>query len=64
MSRSSRSLTVQPAPLKSKAPTPNNDNILKSGRFPDGAAKAMDLQGFAQSCKQQTNRPKNLIEHS
>jgi hypothetical protein len=34
---------VQPDPRKSKAPSPNNDNILTSGRFPGGAAKAMDL---------------------
>lgn len=48
MSRSRRSFTVQPDPRKSKAPSPNNDNILTSGRFPGGAAKAMDhIQGHA-----------------
>lgn len=44
ISRSRRSLIVQPAPLKSNAPQPNSANILKSGRCPGAAAKVIDLQ--------------------
>lgn len=43
ISRSRRSLTVHPAPRKSKAPQPNSVIIFKSGRLPGGAAKAIDL---------------------
>ena len=34
---------VHPAPLKSKAPQPNSNIILKSGKFPGDAAKLIDL---------------------
>lgn len=47
MSRSRRSLIVQPAPRKSNAPHPNSANILKSGRCPGGAANVIDLQHIA-----------------
>jgi hypothetical protein len=43
MSRSRRSFTVQPAPLRRIAPHPNNPNICKSGSSPGIAAIAIDL---------------------
>ena len=43
MSRSMRSFTVHPAPLRSKDPQPNNNIILKSGKCPGIVAKLIDL---------------------
>jgi hypothetical protein len=43
ISLSRRSLIVHPAPRRRMAPTPNNASVSKSGRFPVGAASAMDL---------------------
>ena len=43
MSRSMRSFTVHPAPLRSKDPQPNSNIILKSGKCPGIAAKLIDL---------------------
>lgn len=43
MSRSRRSFTVQPAPLKSTAPQPNNVNNFMSGKCPGVAAMVIDL---------------------
>ena len=49
-SRSHRSFTVQPAPRSRMAPAPNRASILKSGRLPGGAARAMlQKQGHARS---------------
>lgn len=47
MSRSRRSFTVQPAPLRSTAPQPNKASILMSGRFPGVAARVIDLDVVA-----------------
>ena len=35
---------VHPAPLRSKAPQPNSNIILKSGKCPEDAAKVIDLK--------------------
>jgi hypothetical protein len=43
ISRSSKSLTVQPAPRKRIAPRPNNTIISKSGKLAAGAAREIDL---------------------
>ena len=41
-SRSHKSLTVQPAPLRRIAPVPNKASSTGSGRLPEGAASAID----------------------
>ena len=47
---SHRSFTVQPAPRKRTAPTPNRPRRRRSGRLPAGAARAMDhMHGHANS---------------
>lgn len=43
ISLSSKSFIVHPAPLKSKAPQPNNAIILKLGTLPGSAANEIDL---------------------
>jgi hypothetical protein len=45
MSRSRRSFTVQPAPLRRMAPHPKSASILKSGNCPGIAAMVIDLRG-------------------
>lgn len=70
ISRSRRSFMVHPAPLKSKAPHPNRVNILKSGSWPGGAAKVIDLKntiyssyGFWKSCSPQHLWSSRECEH-
>ena len=63
MSRSRRSFTVQPAPLRRTAPHPKSASIFKSGNSPGVAAIVIDLwsKGLIDYSTQRVKHPIDLI---